>query len=564
VTPRAPALSSALAPALAVVLAAWAGAVLLVGPSGNFPLSDDWAYAHVVRSLVEGRGFDFLPWTGASLVLQALYGAAISAVAGFSHDTLRATTLVVSALGIAAFHGLLREVGASAAAAAAGAALLAFSPLWFNLSFTFMTDVPFAAAAITAAAMYARALDRRSRRGLAVAGAMAAAAFLVRQHAVWIALAAALAALAPSVEPGALSPSSRPRREALADAAAALAIPALVAVVYAWWATASGQAPLAVHNKLGEAATTPWMAVAGAGFRALATLGFLGLPWALACGLEGRLVRRTFAVAFALLAGAAALLYAREGATMFYLTNVLGDFSLGAVTTRDVLFLDLPHGPSAGAAFRFLLTLASLASAAALVAHLVVGTLRGAGLSRASLFVLLAFALSAAGTLLQARYYFDRYLVVLLPLAVAAATALGPTPRLRAGAVTAWLALALYAVAGTHDYLAWNRARWDLLASAEAGGADARQIDGGFEYNAWRLAASTRRAPTDAEARRGQAASVRSWWWVEDDEWIVAFRGLDGYVAADSRTFPRWLPPGTDRVLLLRRSEERPRAAGEP
>ena len=268
---------------LLVVLGLWLAAVALIGAGGEFPLSDDWAYAHVVRSLIDGHGFDFLPWTGASLVVQALYGAAACKLAGFSHQTLRVTTLVMSAIGIVSLYALLRELGAAARVAAAGAGALAFSPLWLSLSFTFMTDVPFAALAIAATWLYVRALRAGSRSGLVTAGAVAAAAFLVRQHAASVAVAAALAALVPPRADG--SGAGAPLQMRLLDAAAALALPLAAAAAYTLWAVTSSGAPLAVHNKLDDLAAVSVVSMASAAFRALATLGFLLMPWTLATPL---------------------------------------------------------------------------------------------------------------------------------------------------------------------------------------------------------------------------------------------------------------------------------------
>jgi hypothetical protein len=558
-------------PSLAAVLLVWCAAVALAGPHGNFPLSDDWAYAHVVRSLCEGRGFDPLPWTGATAVVQVLYGAAACAIGGgFSHEALRWTTLAVSVAGIAAFHLLLLELGAGVQIAAAGAAVLALSPLWFNQSFTFMTDVPFASLALVASWLYVRAFRSGSAGAFLLAGAACAAAFLVRQNAIAIAAAAAAAALWPAgrigpyrTEPAACDGGS----PSIARAAAAIALPLLALAAYLLWAVTAEEVPLAVRNKTAEALSASPLAMAGAGFRALATLGFLFVPWAIATRPAGPASRRAFVAAFALLGAAAAFLFVREGDTMFYLTNVLSDFTVGAVTTRDVLFLGRPLAPTGGAALHGAITLVSLASAAVLVAHLAspaawsASATRAAAPPRAALFCTLALVLSGLLTLVQSSYYFDRYVLVLLPLAVAAATALVPRVRIGGAAIGAWALLAIYGVAGTHDFMAWNRARWSLLEAAEAGGATARRIDGGVEYNAVRLAAELRTAPTDAEARSGQPASRKSWWWVVDDEWVVAFGALDGYSETDSRIFERWLPPGKGRVLLLRR-EAGPQAPG--
>lgn len=563
---------SALLPAVAI---AFVAAVALVGSGGDFPLSDDWAYAHVVRSLVDGRGFDFLPWTGATLVAQALYGAAACKLAGFSHTVLRTTTLAMSLGGIAAMHALLRELGASARTAAAGAFALAFSPLWFHLSFTFMTDVPFVALAITGAALVVRGLQRETRTALLGAGAVLAAAFLIRQHAVWIAAAAALTALMPSRAADAMGADARgadamartpdsdiAARETgergpfsrMVDAACVVALALAATVAWTLWAATSDAVPLAVRNKLGEAAATGVGPAMNAAFRAAATGGFLLLPWAWTARPRSAPQLRAFAACLLPLLAAAAFAYLREGAAMFYLTNVLGDFTVGAATTRDLLFLGLQHGPALDAVSRTALTLASLASAATVASR--IGLAMRPSLrrpSRAAVFLVATLLLAAAGSLVQAHWYFDRYVLLLLPLAAAALVALEPSMVPGPGFAAAALALAAYGVAGTHDYMEWNRARWDLLAGLEAGGADANRIDGGVEYNAERLAARLRTAPEDADARRGQSVARKSWWWVQDDEWIIAFEPLDGYAEVASRNYTRWLPPGEDRVLVLHR-----------
>jgi hypothetical protein len=168
-------------------------------------------------------------------------------------------------------------------------------------------------------------------------------------------------------------------------------------------------------------------------------------------------------------------------------------------------------------------------------------------------FVAVALVLTFAGTLLQARYYFDRYLVLVLPFAIATTLVMLRDAAVRAGAWALAAALALYGVAGTHDYLARHRSRAALLASLADRGVPPTAIDGGMEFNAWHLAPILRTAPTDAAARPGKPLGARSWWWVVDDQWLLASRPLPGYRVARVQPFARWLPPGEGRVFLLER-----------
>ncbi|MCC6764433.1 MAG: glycosyltransferase family 39 protein [Deltaproteobacteria bacterium] len=529
--------------AIAAIVAGAAGVAALVGVRGDFPLSDDWSYAWSARALCEEGALRFMPWTGTSLVLQTWYGAALCHAFGFSFEVLRASTLALATLGAIGFWSLLGWAGVRGTPRALAAALFALDPLYVNLAFTFMTDVPFTVAAVWAGYCYVRGFATRRRAWLVAGSCAAAAALLIRQHGIFVAAAASLSAL---VEP------DRPWRARVADACAAGAIALAASLGFHVWLFAIHGAPLAVSTKLGEASRMHPAGVVNAAFRGLETLALLAAPLALALrrDLAAR-HRRLVIAATSLLAILAVLLFLRTGAAMFYLTNVMYDLGLGASSLRDTQFLALRHpvelGPALGVALTLVATLAA--------GILTVGWADGVRRRRepAAFFLAAASALLFLGSLLHARYYFDRYLLAVLPFALAALAVAGRAELGKAGLALAAL-LAWYAIAGTHDYLAWNRARWAGLAELAAAGVAPTEIDGGMEFNGWTLAATLDRWPTDAEARRGQPPTRKSWWWVVDDRFVVSFRPLPGYVVRQSRPYTRWLPPGTGRVVVLERA----------
>lgn len=529
--------------AAGLIVTAAIAVTALIGAGGDFPLSDDWSYAFTARGLCETGTLRFLPWTGASVVLQAWYGAALCALVGFSFTTLRASTLVLATLGAIGFLLMLRHAGVRGGALALGTALFALNPLYVNLAFTFMTDVPFTVAAVWAGYCYVRGLGER-RTDLLLAGSLAAAAaLLIRQHGIFVAGAAALAVLLAA---------DRSWRERLAGAVAAAALPALAFVAFHVWLFVFHGAPAGYHTKIGDAGHVTLAGLANCAFRGIEYLGLFLCPLAvdLARPLRARHPRLTAAWCAGLGALVVAL-YLRERALMFYLTNVLYDFGLGALSLRDTLFLALRPAVELGPALALPLTvIATLAAAVLAVAWTAdLARLR----SPVPAFLLLALAFLFAGTLLHARYYFDRYLLAVLPFALAATLALRPVaPRSpRAWALAALLAW--YAVAGTHDYLAWNRARYAGLATLAAEGIPPSAIDGGMEFNAWHLAPVLGTWPTADEARPGQPPTKRSWWWVVDDQFVVSFRPLPGYDVRQSLAYRRWLPPGSGRVVILER-----------
>jgi hypothetical protein len=130
---------------------------------------------------------------------------------------------------------------------------------------------------------------------------------------------------------------------------------------------------------------------------------------------------------------------------------------------------------------------------------------------------------------------------------------LRPLPILRPLCLLLAVAWGGYALTGTHDYLAWNRARYAGIAALERNGVPPTAIDGGFEYNAGHFAPTLGTSPGDAEAQPGQPYTRRSWWWVVDDAYVLSFRPLPGYRVRERRPFTRWLPPGTGYVFVLER-----------
>ena len=523
-----------LATALGAVGVAW-----LVGVRGDFPLSDDWSYAYAVRSICETGLLQMLPWTGASLVLQAGYGAALCRAFGFSFEVLRLSTVVLAASGAGAFVLLQRTLGVRGGALLLGTLLFALNPLFVNLAFTFMTDVPFVVAATCAGYAYAGGLGERSSRRVLVGSLAASAAFLIRQHGIFVALAAACAAL--------LDRDAAPSRR-LRLAAAALVLPAVTFVLFHLWLFDVHGVPSGYTNKLSEAHRVTAVGLVNCAFRGVEYLGLFVAPLAVALPL--RPLRRGALAAIALLAALAGALWLREGTLMFSLTNVLYDFGLGPLSLRDTLFLGEPPPVHVGRWLQLPLTAVAVGAGGVMAAAWIAAVLRPR--SPAHAFVALAALFLFASSLLHTRYYFDRYLLAIVPFLVAT---LAASDRLRRLPLALALACVLgwYAVAGTHDYLAWNRARWNALDRLTITGTPATAIDGGMEFNAWLLAPGLNRWPSDADVRPGQPDDRHSWWWVVDDRYVVAFRPLRGYHVREELPFTRWLVPAYDRLFLLER-----------
>jgi hypothetical protein len=140
-----------------------------------------------------------------------------------------------------------------------------------------------------------------------------------------------------------------------------------------------------------------------------------------------------------------------------------------------------------------------------------------------------------------------RYLVPGLPLLLAGLASSGVTAWQgwrwsRLGpALAVLLLMGILAVPGTHDYLEWNRTRWralnDLLAD---GSVTPAQVDGGFEFNGLHFYNPAYKVQPD-----------KSWWWVQKDDYVLAFGPMENRPILKEYYFSRWLPPSQARIVVL-------------
>jgi hypothetical protein len=107
------------------------------------------------------------------------------------------------------------------------------------------------------------------------------------------------------------------------------------------------------------------------------------------------------------------------------------------------------------------------------------------------------------------------------------------------------LGLGLLSLAATHDYFAWNRARWAAIVEAGRRGATPDTLDGGFEYNGFNR----------FQVLPQVAVPGKSWWWVKDDLYCVSFEPRQGYATLQAWRVRAWLPTTPERILLLKRLE---------
>ena len=533
---------------VAILATCWIVATLLVDPRADVPLIDDWVYALSVERLLLGKGFSVASFSSTFPPAQIAWGTLFAGFGGFSYTALRLSTLALALLGTLAFHGMLRALGCAAVPALIGALTLAVYPVAFVLSFTFMTDVPMLAAMLVSLWALVRGLgadgvDAHGTRWVALGLAAALVAFLVRPVAVAIPAAVLLTALLRRDLP------HRTRVGVLAVATlAAMAVSTLVAGHY-WIAAAGGQGSVAFRlERVGYIFLVSPFVYAEALLSMLAHLGLAAAPALLVTAPSGR--RWPWATAAGLVVVSIAVsLAAPESVAALKPQATWSTQELGAA--RPLLRGYLPYG-GARQILGMIATFAGLIAVSGLIVRTARAGRAGGALRTPAGTCVAIFGVLSLGICFALWFFYDRYYLPLVPLAIALALipsgsppASGVRPRTWA-ASAALAALFVLDVTGTRDMLAYARTVDAALSRLVASGVAWREVDGGYVENGWHLYAHPEHLPPGTQIDR-DVPHVTGW---AELPYAIANAPLAGYMVRETVPVAR-LWATTDRIYVL-------------
>jgi hypothetical protein len=518
----------------AAIVSIWAILVAFANPIGDFPITDDWAYAGTVRELLATGRLRFSDWAAMNLISHIGWGALFGALFGPSHTVLRFSTLVLALGAACAVFRLCRLAGASRAVGLLGTAVSVLNPIFFFVSFSYMTDVTYAAMQLIAIVM----VFGRRRLVRVVGWAVAVASLLCRQTGLAI----------PAAWGGAIVRRRLSIRN-LALAGLALSGFVLVQTAYQYWLSVAGLMPtnygLQIRTSVAHIATHPLATLTEASRRGLMAVfytGLFALPLGVCFGVSAlgglNAQRRTLAVlGFLCLT---LLLWRIMVDRHWMFGEIGGTIGLGwGIGTEE-------NGVPLTSRFAQLLTL-PMAGGTILLAP--IGLYAAIAVYRApedrvtGLLVLLAAVLFVAP--LFGEFYFDRYLIPLIPcVAVVLAAAfrgLKPgAPAIAVGAACA-VVMTFFSVAITHDFLAWKRAQ-DAAYAHALRLAPADRVDAGWVLNGARF----------YNRFKGENLADLPGTWRLGQDYRVYSTPRRGYETIACYPVRRWLAQGN--VVLLQRS----------
>jgi len=556
----------------------WVLMITLVNPIGNFPLDDDWAYGWTVKTLLETGRFQLSDWTATNLLPQALWGSLFCLPFGFSFTALRFSTLVLGLFGIVATYGLFREARVGSKVSLLSTLVVALNPIYFGLSNSFTSDVPSFTLCILSVYFLVRG-TRLSSKAWIIAGLIFSfISILNRQSSLIILPAFGVAYLIN-------------QKFTFKNFVKAF-LPTLSGIViyltYSHWLDSTGRTPLLYGLQVRKLVETLSGGPKAIAFTYLENIWlfsiYLGLFLFPFLVLQFPQTFKTFSaqqkrmsICLALFIAAIGVVLILKRQQMPFIGNTLNSLGLGPLSLEGYnAFLEenkyLRGFLRGGWA---LLTLIGLMGASILFQYALIAV-RALISSKSQLSQVWLITFLLASSLLYflpiggigKGYWFDRYLILLLPLLMASILILNKyyfdennlKPIIVVSYCIMLLSLGAFTVSATHDYLLWNRVRWlaldDLIKHSQV---LPNQIGGGMEFNGWYF--GNRIETCNPEFQRSTTNPKVGWgdfsclWADGDREYTVSFTPKAGYEQQATYSFRRWLPWREEVLYVLHKHE---------
>lgn len=523
----------------------WLLAILIVNPIGDFPLNDDWVYAYSVKELLAGN-WVILDIVSLNLFGQMIWGYLFSAIFGYSYTILRLSVLILSLITILGAYQLILDSTKSKNRALLGAILIFFNPIFFSLSFTFMTDVPFLTCCIWALVYYFRALDLTSiHYNLLLAGLLTFCAASIRQVGLFLPVAYLAYFLI----------QKRWKIWAL--------IPLMITISGMWLLKHFlGH----VHTGQGQitdllASLTSINGLVQAFLRLLPRLGgvflFSGLfffPLILFATRPLWLTMTTKAKKYLAIISLPLIGILFLGFAKFPAGNIFYNLGVGPKTLKDAYLIQANNLTTASSVIWIAINILTLLGGFLLIFYLlnVIWQLfTNSKIPKKNSFFWLAF-LTYLPFIVLLPAFFDRYtlpLLILMLLGIISGLPKEISVKFSYKMILPFMILILFSVFSTKDYLNWNRLRWDAIHHLNEKGITFKDIEGGYESSeAWIEQEGEIPLYYDYITSFKKAVSNRSL------EYVISFGELPNYSVLKKYEYQRFIPFQKEEILILKKN----------
>jgi len=540
----------------------WLVAIVMVNPFGDFPLNDDWSYAIAVQRMLESGDFRPLGWTSSALITQTLWGTAFCSIFSYSFEVLRGATLVVSLLGIFTIYLLTLQLKLNRKIALLLAICTAFNPLWFALSFTFMTDVYFATFTAITLLFFVRFFQHRKWIDWSLGIAFSLLAILCRQFGLFVPMAFCVVFLFVNLK---IFTHKKISLGIIFQAILPLIAGITILFLFQNWMENTGRTPFAYGAQTGRLWSLlqhpielPFRFFKNT-FIALIYLGWFLLPlYDIPLTVDKkRWILIVSTIVFFV------LFYFNKPMPLG--KNIIQNTGIGPLSLYDTMMLDLVGMESIGVWFWWFITGISVLGGV-LVLYLIINALIQIFLqikkqnlheeTATNLFFLSGAFIYFLPIALHG--FFDRYLLPLLfvlPLAVFVFYDKNNTNKkndnsnennyFRICIIGILLIIQIgFSVIATHDYLSWNRTRWAAIHHlTEIENVPLENIDGGLEFNGLYF--------YDAQYQAQDTTGI--WWWTGQRDYVLSFSKQTDYKVIKKCNYPKFINVHQGTIFILKR-----------
>jgi hypothetical protein len=461
--------------------------VLAIRPWGEFPINDDWHFAHIARNFAERGVLRIDLQSSTSIIGQTFIAWPVIHFFGFSFLKLRFLTLACSILIVFEVDYLLRVAKVERGVRLLTLCLFVVNPFFLYFSTSFMTEHYSLVVALLSACVWYRGRQSGSHALQFLAAAIAGYAFWIRQLSALVFPALLFAELITHGKP-------TNRREVLSRIGALLLWLAIVLSFFAWARSHDSQTEQATNALSRLKSPDPIVLFFQLGIFVFYVFFFIA-PYLIAwLRREAPGIRSLLIPALLILSAGFAIYFGdTDGSprsnihrTFPFLHNVFNQYGVGPILVTDVYIENSGVRPHA-AAFPWIVI-------EILIIALGVAWMRAWNAMKTTKNEIAIFGICLAALNFLAvglsfiTAIFDRYHYVGIVGVTIAMAATLPTAAWRrfSRAAVVWItALGIFSTLALHDHFRWHEARAELVKEADRLGIQRSQIDAGYEINGW-------------------------------------------------------------------------------
>lgn len=441
--------------------------IIVISPLGEFALNDDWVHTVTIYNFLKFGVLSYPDWISPNSHILMAYGAVLGTVFGFSFSLFRISTIVFSWGIIILMYRLLRKCDVPVVSSLLLALLIWANPIFMNLSYTFMSDIPSLFFLVASLYWYFLGFKESKVTYLTLGSALSVLGFFIRQTNIVLFVSAGAYYLL------------RKRPFHLRQFLLAFVLPGIILVMFYSILFMLHALPTTVGARFLYQGLSYAQHIITNGWDFLLLFSLFLTPVSISILAKNLSWLRTRQCWVLTGLGAVVLIYAAVNHAFFpsmgNIINITGLGPASSVMQGDIAIDSLTVWP-------FILT-AALTFNLVLMALVMLNARNNLQDTR---FVSYFFVLYMV--ILLPIFSFDRYLLAVLPVvALYCGSVLRTVKWSPTAFVVMLIVLASCSAIGTYDYLSWNRVRWDLGNVLLSRGVAVSDIEGGYEWNGWHL-----------------------------------------------------------------------------